>query len=401
MSDAFYKAFEDKYRGSRSFIKSQLQIYLPYIELLKTVYPHGATIDLACARGEWLEMLNEAGFDASGVDTDRSLVELCKQRGLNVRQVDPLEALKSLEDSSQVIVSGFELAECVPFEQLQAITQEAFRVLKPGGVLILETSNPENILVGSHSFYNHPRHIKPLPPQLLAFLPEYYGFSTIQLLRLHARSKAIKTQALSLHDVLDGVSPTVAVIAQKENLLASQAYNINAIESAQGVKQESLTARYDQQLAQHFERLNTTATQALVLAQEAENYRHGALTWRLTRLVRWFDHQIFLLDEHGVSGRIKAFFVRVMTSLVNRAFNFAVKRPKVNALGTSVIIKTGLYHWLCKYLVPVEAVVFPPTLEEEEQAHHTNFRLVYLDKEAMEIYAELERAVHKNKGSQL
>ena len=33
MSDAFYKAFEDKYRGSRTLIKSLLQVYQPSLTL--------------------------------------------------------------------------------------------------------------------------------------------------------------------------------------------------------------------------------------------------------------------------------------------------------------------------------------------------------------------------------
>jgi len=31
-SDNFYRAFEDRYRGSRDLIKSRLQAYLPFIQ---------------------------------------------------------------------------------------------------------------------------------------------------------------------------------------------------------------------------------------------------------------------------------------------------------------------------------------------------------------------------------
>lgn len=403
MSDAFYKAFEDKYRGSRSFIKSQLQVYLPYLQALQKIHPKGSAIDLACSRGEWLEILNETGYDSFGTDTDRGLIALCQQRGLNVKHVDPLDALIALSDESQAIVSGFHLAEHIPFDHLKALTKEAFRVLKPGGILILETPNPENMFVGSHRFYMDPRHTKPLPPLLLAFVPEYYGFTKIQVLRLHEQTKSARTQALTLCDALSGVSPTYAVIAQKATVEDQSGVEIDSIEPLHGVKLETLTDTYDQQLEQQFAKLKATASEALELAKDAEgklNYIHGSLSWRLTRPLRWLDHQLNLLKEHGPFGRIKAFARRVMTSLVNRAFNFAATRPKVNALGTVLIKKTGLHARLCAYLVkaPVEIVIQPPTIEEEDQAYRTDLRLAYMDAEAKAIYSELKSKIEQREG---
>ena len=39
MSDNFYKAFEDKYRGSRELIEERVKVYLPFVVLLKEIYP--------------------------------------------------------------------------------------------------------------------------------------------------------------------------------------------------------------------------------------------------------------------------------------------------------------------------------------------------------------------------
>jgi O-antigen chain-terminating methyltransferase len=64
-------------------------------------------------------------------------------------------------------------------------TTEARRVLQPGGVLIYETPNPENILVGSHTFYHDPTHRNPITPALLEFLAEYCGYDHTELVRLH------------------------------------------------------------------------------------------------------------------------------------------------------------------------------------------------------------------------
>lgn len=52
MSDNFYRAFEDKFRGSGESIKSRLSIYQPFLEAVRTVYPKGKAIYLGCNRGE-------------------------------------------------------------------------------------------------------------------------------------------------------------------------------------------------------------------------------------------------------------------------------------------------------------------------------------------------------------
>ena len=42
--------------------------------------------------------------------------------------------------------------------------------LAEGGVLILETPNPESLLAGSINFHRDPTHVRPVHPETLAFL---------------------------------------------------------------------------------------------------------------------------------------------------------------------------------------------------------------------------------------
>ena len=96
---------------------------------------------------------------------------------------------------------------------------QALRVLVPGGVLILETPNPENLVVGTSSFYLDPTHERPLPWQLLSFLAEHHGFERVKTLRMqesaHLAARVARHEALSLMDVLGGASPDYAIVAQK------------------------------------------------------------------------------------------------------------------------------------------------------------------------------------------
>jgi O-antigen chain-terminating methyltransferase len=91
-------------------------------------------------------------------------------------------------------------------------------VLKPAGLLILETPNPENIVVSTTNFYLDPTHQRPIPPQLLAFLPEHYGFCRTKIMRLQESREIVENQAPTLLNVLNGASPDYAVVAQKEAL---------------------------------------------------------------------------------------------------------------------------------------------------------------------------------------
>ncbi|MBC7857173.1 MAG: methyltransferase type 11, partial [Burkholderiaceae bacterium] len=64
MSNAFYRAFEDRHRGPRELILARLRAYADLLARLGALYPAGAALDLGCGRGEWLELLAEAGFAA-------------------------------------------------------------------------------------------------------------------------------------------------------------------------------------------------------------------------------------------------------------------------------------------------------------------------------------------------
>ena len=144
------------------------------------------------------------------------MLQACTQRGFNVKRQDAIEALRNLDDASISVVSGFHIVEHLPFEVLQTLVQESLRVLKPGGILIMETPNPENIKVATENFYLDPTHIKPIPSALLTFLPEFYGYNRTKVLRLQESKEIEKEVNISLFQILEGVSPDYAIIAQKE-----------------------------------------------------------------------------------------------------------------------------------------------------------------------------------------
>ncbi|MFA1030455.1 WbbD [Pseudomonas syringae pv. helianthi] len=249
MSIPFYRAFEDRYRGSRELIHERQQVYIPFLEPLKQLYPERLALDLGCGRGEWLEILIQNGFQAQGIDLDTGMLEACKALGLPVENIDALEKLKGLPDESLTVVSGFHLAEHIPFGDLKVLVAEALRVLKPAGLLILETPNSENLVVGTQTFYLDPTHNCPIPHLLLSFLAEYSQFSRTQLLRLQESAELAEGGPVDLFSVLHGVSPDYAIVAQK-GAPPEQLDKFDTVFGREyGLSLESLSRRYDAQVA--------------------------------------------------------------------------------------------------------------------------------------------------------
>lgn len=174
--DAFYVAFEDRFRGSREDIRNRFKIYLPLLQSAKVREMDAPILDLGCGRGEWLELLRESGYQAKGVDSNQVMIGQCQARGLEVFEANALSYLKSVPDLSLSVVTGFHLIEHLPFEQLLTLLDETMRVLCPGGMIIFETPNPRNILVGSGDFYRDPTHNNPIHPDTISYIASLEGF---------------------------------------------------------------------------------------------------------------------------------------------------------------------------------------------------------------------------------
>ncbi|MBD3815360.1 MAG: methyltransferase domain-containing protein, partial [Halothiobacillus sp.] len=196
--DAFYIAFENACRGHEADIRAGLRVYLEYVHRSAAAQGH-PIIDLGCGRGEWLRILKEEGFNARGIDQSPAMVEHAKAYGLDVEQGDAVAALARLPESSVGGITGFHIIEHLPFPVLFRLFAEVARVLVPGGIAIFETPNPENLLVGSHTFYHDPTHRHPITPTFITFLAQYHGLGGIEILRLHPYPESAKVPG---HDPL-------------------------------------------------------------------------------------------------------------------------------------------------------------------------------------------------------
>lgn len=398
-SQDFYRAFEDKYRGTRASIKERLMVYRPFLKPLLELNPKARAIDLGCGRGEWLELAGELGFEAVGVDLNAGMLAAAKANGFEVEQADVIEFLERQPEASALVVSGFHIAEHLPFEVLQTLVHQAHRVLVPGGLLILETPNPENVTVGANSFYLDPTHERPLPPSLLSFLPEYYGFMRTSILRLQ-ESETVREGGpdLRLLDVFEGVSPDYAVVAQKEGSERAMALLKQEFSKNYGVNLASLAERYEArinhilaQAVEHAELATEKAAQAQASASQYEQKAleaavelakvHHSRSWRVTRPLRWVSIQVALLQQHGVTERIKALVRKIASPVLAFLIAFLSSKPELRRLCIAAAQKLGIYSRLRRfYIGGAESRSYTSSLND-------------LSPEAQETYHKLRKAV--------
>ena len=244
--DKFYKSFEDKFRGHKSEIKKRLLAYEPFLQILKQNNEKPAAADLGCGRGEWLEILKQNGFAARGCDVSEEMLKECEKNALEAKKQGAIEFLSELEDSSLALVSAFQLVEHLEFSELCELIKQARRVLKDGGILILETPNPENLRVATLNFYLDVTHAKPIPPMLLEYLCEFEGFNNTFMMRLNSNlsfSEDLENQNVTLRDVLSSVGLDYAVLGLKNGDEKTREAFLNAAKS--GYSFEELADRFD------------------------------------------------------------------------------------------------------------------------------------------------------------
>ena len=182
--DVLYADFEVAFRGSRQEIMSKQAEHLSAVQHLAET-DNAPVLDIGSGRGEWLEVLRDAGIGAYGVDISEKFVQMGEERGLDVRLGDALEHIRGLPEDSLGAITAFHIAEHLEFPTLVELLDAAHVALRPQGLLLIETPNPTNLNVGASSFYLDPTHRAPLHPLLLQFVIESRGFIDAEIRFLH------------------------------------------------------------------------------------------------------------------------------------------------------------------------------------------------------------------------
>ena len=173
-TDFIYRRLEDALRGPVDVDE--------YVQRARDSQP---VLDIGCGRGEFLIACKTAGIEAKGFDVnERSVADLQKQ-GLDVSLSGIPQCFEGIKHGSVGSVLAMHVVEHLPVEHLFALFAQSARVLRPGGLLMIETPNAESISMTGSDFWRDPTHIAPRHPAALTLLAREHGFTIDEVKAIH------------------------------------------------------------------------------------------------------------------------------------------------------------------------------------------------------------------------
>lgn len=151
--------------------------YRPYVER----FAAGARVlDVACGRGEFLQLLRARGVDAVGVDADASMVDEVRGQGLAVEVADGVTFLREHEGEFDGVFAAHLIEHLAP-DVLDAFVSAAASALRPGGRLLLVTPNPANLAMQLRDFWIDLQHVRFYSPEIVRWLLHKAGLRDLEV----------------------------------------------------------------------------------------------------------------------------------------------------------------------------------------------------------------------------
>jgi SAM-dependent methyltransferase len=167
--------FERAFRGSEESVRDR------YRDLAPRFAGCAPVLDVGFGRGEFLDLLGEIGVEARGIEVDADLVHTAAARGLDVRIGDAASHLATLDDASLGGVCALQVVEHLSSQEYVDFPRLLARVVRPGGLVVVDSPNPSSFYVYAHAFYLDPTHTRPVHPLFLMFLFDRAGFEKVEL----------------------------------------------------------------------------------------------------------------------------------------------------------------------------------------------------------------------------
>jgi SAM-dependent methyltransferase len=184
--DTLYRRLEDSLRGSEAEVRADVAHYV------RLAAEHQPVLDVGCGRGEFLAACRDASISARGVDTNERSVADLKARGFDVAMAAIPECFGTYGDGSLGSILAMHVVEHLPVEALFALFREARRVLKPGGLLMIETPNAESIAISASDFWRDPTHLAPRHVAALTVLAREHGFEIAEVRAIHELAEGMR-----------------------------------------------------------------------------------------------------------------------------------------------------------------------------------------------------------------
>ena len=173
-----YSRFAERFRGDEDYVRRSQQFYGAIFAGRENV------LDIGCGRGEFLSVMRDAGVPARGIDLGPESIAQCHARGLPAEEADLFQYLAALPDGEFDGILSAQVVEHIDPARLPEMIQLCAAKLRRGGILAIESPNPECLAIFATHFYLDPTHTRPVPHPLLSFYMEEAGLGGLQLHRL-------------------------------------------------------------------------------------------------------------------------------------------------------------------------------------------------------------------------
>ncbi len=155
----------------------------------------GRLLDIGCATGDFLsEMKRYAGWTVFGLETS-STAAAYAHAAEGVPVVNAIPNTSPFANGSFDAITMWDVLEHV--HDPRAVIQEVVRLLRPGGVFVVNHPNWDSIdrrLFNSFWLgYELPRHLYLFPPKILRKIMAEYGFEEVELRCLYGSNAASST----------------------------------------------------------------------------------------------------------------------------------------------------------------------------------------------------------------
>ena len=140
----------------------------------------GPVLELACGRGEFLDLLRAAGVPASGVDLDEGMVERAVERGHDVVLGDAVSYLEGVEPGSLGGVFCAHFLEHLQPDDVARVYAAAATALRPGCAFVAVVPSAGSLSVLGYDFWRDPTHVRFYDPALLSFFAAQAGLEVTE-----------------------------------------------------------------------------------------------------------------------------------------------------------------------------------------------------------------------------
>jgi 2-polyprenyl-3-methyl-5-hydroxy-6-metoxy-1,4-benzoquinol methylase len=182
---AFQTTDHEAYFGYMDYLNDRDNIQLKLRQVLDRIarlHAPGRLLDIGCGPGLFVDVADQGGWDAWGVDLNESAVKWARE---NVSEQVHVGTVADLcgESESFACITMLDVIEHLA--DPRAELQEVWRILEPGGVLVVVTPDagaPVSRLLGSHwlEMKRAPEHLQFFSVQGLAQLLCLGGFSSVE-----------------------------------------------------------------------------------------------------------------------------------------------------------------------------------------------------------------------------